>query len=161
MKGTQKISADTLPASEVVGLFRDLLHALLNSSVPAWLDLALTVPQLRTLFIIAHGGSSSVGQVARQLGVGEPTASHLVDRLSRAGLVQRTEDPADRRRAVVRLSRAGGKLIGKLLGWEKLLGGSLQKIGRKDLSLLRQGLRAVMAELQTPVVSATKGALRR
>ena len=134
-------------ASDVVSLLRELLHALLASSVPTWVDLQLTVPQLRTVFIIAHSETSSVSKVAQQLGIGEPTASHLIDKLVQAGLVERTEDPQDRRRALVRLAPGGEKLIGKLLGWEDLLGGCLNKISASDLSNFRQGLSAIVDEL--------------
>jgi MarR family transcriptional regulator, organic hydroperoxide resistance regulator len=134
-------------ASEVIELLRELLHALLMASVPAWLDLQLTVPQLRTLFIIAHGESSSVTQIAQHLGIGEPTASHLIDRLVHAGLVERTEDPEDRRRARIRLASAGEDIIEKLLGWEDLLGGCLYRLPNDDLSFLRQGLLALVGEL--------------
>ena len=132
---------------EVVELFRELLHALLMSSVPAWLDLQLTVPQLRTVFSIAHNKSSSVAHLAEHLGVGEPTASHLVGKLVEAGLVERTEDPADRRRMRVSLAPAGEKLIEKLLGWEDALGGWLCNLSQRDLSLLRQGLRSIADEI--------------
>lgn len=56
------------------------------------------MPQLKTAVIIAQGESSSVARIAEQLGVGGPTASHLVGRLVEAGLVERTEDPEDHRR---------------------------------------------------------------
>jgi DNA-binding MarR family transcriptional regulator len=85
-----------------------------------------------------------VMQIAKHLGVGEPTASHLVDKLVQAGLVDRSEDPMDRRRAIVRLSLAGEELIEKLLGWEEFLGGWLHKVPEEDLSLFRHGLSAIV-----------------
>jgi MarR family transcriptional regulator, organic hydroperoxide resistance regulator len=134
-------------AGDVVELFRELFHALLASSAPAWVDLRLTVPQLRTVFIVLHDKTSSVTRVAQQLGVGEPTASHLVEKLVRAGLVERTEDPADRRRARVRLAPEGEALIEKLLGWEDLLAGWLHKVSPEDLAHFRQGLGAIVDEV--------------
>ena len=138
------------PASnEVVALFREILHALLMSSVPAWLDLQLTLPQLRTLFIIAHESTSSVMQISYTLGIGEPTGSHLIDKLVQAGLVERAEDLKDRRRVVVHLSSTGEELIERLLGWEELLGASLDQIPEKSLRDLRQGLRAIMGQIRS------------
>ena len=138
---------------DVIELFRELLHALLMSSVPAWLDLQLTVPQLRTVFIIAHAESASVTQVAKRLGIGGPTASHLISKLVEAGLVERTEDQEDRRCMRVRLAPAGEVLIEKLLGWEDLLAEWLYRLTKEDLSRLRQGLRSVMAERPGPTSS--------
>jgi len=134
-------------ADDVVDLLRELLHALLRSSVPAWLELQLTLPQLRTLFIIAHNKTSSVAQISQHLGIGEPTTSHLIEKLVQAGLVERKEDLQDRRRASVQLSHSGGELIEKLLGWEDFLGGWLHRVSRDDLALLQQGLHSIVDEL--------------
>jgi DNA-binding MarR family transcriptional regulator len=144
MKKPKTLSSDGPLVRDVVELLRELLHAFLMASVPAWLDLQLTLPQLRTLFIVAHNKTSSVMQIARHLGIGEPTASHLIDRLVQAGLVDRSEDPMDRRRAIVRLSPAGEELIEKLLGWEEILGEWLHKVPGKDLSQFRHGLNAII-----------------
>jgi MarR family transcriptional regulator, organic hydroperoxide resistance regulator len=136
-------SADPLMC-EVVEQLRGLLHACLTASVPAWLDLQLTLPQLRTVFIVAHHGPSSVMQVAQYLGIGEPTASHLVEKLVRAGLVDRRTDPQDRRRAIVRLTPAGEARIHQLLGWEHNLTGWLQQVPDADLARFQHGLQALM-----------------
>jgi DNA-binding MarR family transcriptional regulator len=148
MKKQDILSSDEPLVHDVVGLLRELLHAFLMASVPAWLDLQLTLPQLRTLFIVAHNKTSSVVQIAKHLGIGEPTASHLIDRLVQAGLVDRSEDPMDRRRATVRLSPAGEELIEKLLGWEEILGEWLHNVPGKDLSLFRHGLNAIVNEIR-------------
>ncbi|MGI5532380.1 MarR family winged helix-turn-helix transcriptional regulator [Streptomyces syringium] len=50
------------------------------------------------------GEPLSVSEVARRLHVSLPTASELVGGLSRAGIVERTEDPANRRRILVSLA---------------------------------------------------------
>ncbi len=141
-------SDDDALVGDVVNLLRELLHVLLMSSLPAWLDLELTLPQLRTVFVIAHNKTSSVMQIAQHLGIGDPTASHLIEKLVQAGLVERSEDPGDRRRALVQLSPAGDELIEKLLGWEEFLGGRLHKIPREDLALLQHGLDSIMGKLQ-------------
>lgn len=148
MERSQSSLPEGLLADEVVSLLRELLHAILHSSMPAWLDLQLTLPQLRTLFLVAHGQTSSVMQVAQHLGIGEPTASHLVDRLAQAGLVDRHEDPEDRRRALLQLSAMGQELVEKLLGWDRLLDDRLQRLSQDDLKALHQGLAAIMSELE-------------
>jgi MarR family transcriptional regulator, organic hydroperoxide resistance regulator len=131
---------------DVVDLFRELLHAVLSASGPVWIDLQLTLPQLRTLFIVAHNKTSSVMQIAKHLGIGEPTASHLIEKLVQAGLVDRSDDPMDRRRAIIQLSSLGEGLIEKLFGWEEFMGVWLYKIPREDLFLLQRGLNAIMNE---------------
>ncbi|MGA2613780.1 MAG: MarR family transcriptional regulator [Spirochaetia bacterium] len=142
--GKSKASShDDSPAREVAELLRALLHAFLSESSPAWIGLELTLPQLRAVFVVAHNKASSIAQIAQAIGVGEPTASHLVSRLVRADLVDRREDSADRRRVIVRLSKAGEELIEKLLGWEKLFGQWLHRVSNEDLISLRDGLHAI------------------
>ncbi|QHC21430.1 MarR family winged helix-turn-helix transcriptional regulator [Streptomyces sp. GS7] len=50
------------------------------------------------------GQPLTVGEIARRLHVSLPTASELVGGLSRAGIVERTEDPSNRRRILVSLA---------------------------------------------------------
>src|SRR5438046_4911485 len=56
-----------------------------------------------TVLAVAAAEPLSVSELARRLGLGLSTASALVGQLSRAGLLERSEDDADRRRTIVRL----------------------------------------------------------
>ncbi len=71
----------------------------------------LSVPQFRVLAFLSRYPGTCLFAVADHLGVAQPTASILVDRLVRRGLVARAEDPAERRRAVLRLTAAGARLF--------------------------------------------------
>ncbi|MHB9059136.1 MAG: MarR family winged helix-turn-helix transcriptional regulator, partial [Bacillota bacterium] len=66
--------------------------------------------QIKGLFALAKSGGATIGRLAERLGVGEPTASLLVDRLVRQGWVVRGEDPEDRRRTIASLSKEGTDL---------------------------------------------------
>ncbi len=83
---------------------------------PAIAGSELTWAQLRTLFTVAYEGAPTVGRVAKLLGVGRSTASVMIDRLARAGLVKRDADPTDRRRRRVRLTRDGRNMVSRMLG---------------------------------------------
>lgn len=72
---------------------------------------AVTLTQFRTLVVLsAHGPTALVGLAAR-LGVNASTAQRSVDRLVSAGLVDRRENPEDRRELVIELTAAGTSLI--------------------------------------------------
>lgn len=58
------------------------------------------MPALRA---VAAAGPLSVSELARRLGLGLSSTSAIVGQLSRAGLLERAEDDADRRRTIVRL----------------------------------------------------------
>jgi DNA-binding MarR family transcriptional regulator len=57
----------------------------------------LSPSQVITLFRLYHGGPCGVSAIGSQLGVTNAASSQLIDRLVGLGLIERTEDPADRR----------------------------------------------------------------
>jgi DNA-binding MarR family transcriptional regulator len=67
-----------------------------------WSDRGLTMPQVRVLFELVESGDRPAGELAEALSVAPPTVTGLTDRLVKQGLVERREDPRDRR--VVRLA---------------------------------------------------------
>jgi DNA-binding MarR family transcriptional regulator len=117
------------------------------ATTPSWLQLDLTIAQVKGLLYVASAGRTSVGELARALGTGQPAASSLIERLVQDGLVGRTEDPGDRRRAIVQLTGRGEALVEQLeqAGREKWRHW-LSQLPEGDLSALVQGLRA-LAEL--------------
>jgi DNA-binding MarR family transcriptional regulator len=70
-------------------------------------ELELSAPQVHTLLALGNDGALAMGDLARRVGITEKTATGLVDRLERDGLVQRVRDDADRRVVHVRLTARG------------------------------------------------------
>ncbi|HOX39121.1 MAG TPA: MarR family winged helix-turn-helix transcriptional regulator [Candidatus Brocadiia bacterium] len=64
----------------------------------------ITVPQFRALMVIRALEKSSIRDIALALGVSNPSASTMVERLVEMGLLCRVTNPADRRRVEVTLS---------------------------------------------------------
>lgn len=71
----------------------------------------LSVPQLRVLAYLGRMPGACLADVAGHLGVTSPTASAMVDRLVRRGLVERTQQPDERRRVALRLTAEGAALL--------------------------------------------------
>src|SRR5215510_2417726 len=69
----------------------------------------LSVPQFRVLVFLYRHPGASLSSVAEHLGVTCPTASVLVDRLVRRGLVDRTTYPQERRRVALTLTATGAR----------------------------------------------------
>jgi DNA-binding MarR family transcriptional regulator len=69
----------------------------------------LSVPQFRVLVFLYRQPGASLSSVAEHLGVTCPTASVLVDRLVRRGLVDRTVYPQERRRVALTLTATGAQ----------------------------------------------------
>ncbi len=57
----------------------------------------LSRPQIHALLYIYHAGECRVSEIATLTGSSAAAASQLVDRLVQQGLVERTEDPQNRR----------------------------------------------------------------
>lgn len=134
---------------EACGAYRTMIRGLLQSaSEPGWVELDLTIAQVKVLVALSEGESAAIGRLADRLGVGQPTASHLVERLVRAGLAGRAEDPEDRRRTLTRLTPLGEELVDRLLGGVHQLPDLLRELDDEDLAALLKGLRAAARAAQ-------------
>ncbi|MGW0389523.1 MarR family winged helix-turn-helix transcriptional regulator [Streptomyces sp. NPDC003042] len=80
---------------------RDLMPAALSEAMDSQ---GLTPRHGAVLPQLLAGEPLAVSEIARRLHVSLPTASELVGGLSRAGIVKRAEDPANRRRILVTLA---------------------------------------------------------
>ncbi len=76
-------------------------------------ETGLSFSQISVLMRLKHGGSSGVSEIGDQLGVTNAAASQAVDRLVQLGLIERTEDPEDRRAKRLVLTQKGRTLIEK------------------------------------------------
>ncbi|MCZ2401968.1 MarR family transcriptional regulator [Paenarthrobacter sp. Z7-10] len=75
----------------------------------------VTSPQLRVLVLIAARGPQNLGAVAADLGVHPSNATRLCDRLVAGGLIERREDPQDRRFLKLLLSEQGRRLVDQVM----------------------------------------------
>src|SRR2546423_12411587 len=95
--------------------YRTLGRTLKASSGTVWMDIDITIAQLRTLLNLAEESPLVIGQIAKRLGGGLSTGGHLVDRLVQADLAERGEDAEDRRHTRAQLSPRGVDLFGRQL----------------------------------------------
>ncbi|MBV9689269.1 MAG: winged helix-turn-helix transcriptional regulator [Ktedonobacteraceae bacterium] len=128
----------------VLETYMAVTRGLLRSVAPQWLQLDLTMAQMRVLFVLMHKGPSSIGTLAEALRIGLPTASHLVERLVRVGLVARTENPKDRRYTLARLTSWGEELMERLHQTHlDQLRGWLLLLNQEELTALHRGLQGL------------------
>jgi DNA-binding MarR family transcriptional regulator len=76
----------------------------------------LSLPQFGLLMRLYHGGRCEVHDIGEHFAVTSAAASQLVERLVQAGLVERTEDPDDRRARQIALSAKGRSLVERGIG---------------------------------------------
>lgn len=71
----------------------------------------VTLPQYRTLVVLAYGGTSRLADLANTLGVSPSTATRMCDRLVRKGLISRSRDELDRREVNLTVTDAGREVV--------------------------------------------------
>ena len=79
------------------------------------LDADITLPQFRTLVVLASRGPQRSVDISNELGVAASTGQRMCDRLVRKGLVDRSRSTSDRRVVQLRLSVAGRDLVEQVL----------------------------------------------
>jgi len=102
---------------EVMNSLATLIRVLQSQTTPYWVDLDLPLAQVKTLLAVGDLGAPTIGQIATVLGISQPTASHLVERLVQSELAQRYEDARNRRRTLVKLTPQGEEMLGHLIGY--------------------------------------------
>jgi DNA-binding MarR family transcriptional regulator len=110
----------------------------------------VTQTQFLVLGSIRASLHCSMGTLARSLHVSLPTVSGIVDRLVRAGYVQRTMRPEDRRQVIVELTAKGQKFFRNFEAvirrrWEE----ALLPLGPSELKAFYTTLTKLREHLQT------------
>ena len=99
--------------------FRFELRCFLHFSETAALEAGLQPQQHQLLLQVAGAPENTavtIAHAAERLGLKHNSAVELVNRSEREGLLARTVDAADKRRAILRLTRKGKLLLGRLAG---------------------------------------------
>jgi DNA-binding MarR family transcriptional regulator len=116
-----------------------------SQDIPGWVAQDLTFGQMRLLFLLSKHGPSPVSRVAEWLGVGLPTASGIVDRVERHGLVTRQHRSDDRRVVECTLTDPGRRLIEEI-------GGMRREMLRQTLDVLTDAELADFTRLIATIV---------
>ena len=94
----------------------------------------------KLLGAIAAAEPATLGDVAKSIGRGAPAVSRSVDALVRSGLVERTQDPGNRRRLALRLTQAGRDQLGKRIAGSSALRGKLERLAHSELRAVERAI---------------------
>ena len=125
--------------------FRELIPILPKE----WLQLDLTMPQLKVVLLLFMNGPVRMSDIASALDVSLATATGVIDRLVEREIVLRESHPDDRRVVLCRLSDKGQKLIGGL--WQLARDRLRELLGAIEPARLRLVIEALEALLQAGV----------
>ncbi len=126
---------------------KQLFQAMQGVEMPEWLGSELTMPQFKIVFLLyTHGwmrmgGTEKEPGIAFFLGKNISTATGIVDRLVEQKLMQRKEDPYDRRVVVVGLTPSGVELCETFLqnGWKNVRS-MLNRLTLEELRHVERGM---------------------
>jgi DNA-binding MarR family transcriptional regulator len=139
--------AATTPAGDLAErLFETLtaFHRRLRNEMRLHGATADSVPQFRALRFIERYPGTDLGGLADHLGVGASSASALVERLVRAGFVERTVDASERRRMCLGLTAAGAATVeSALLATKQWLQGELAALDPADRGRIDEALEPI------------------
>jgi DNA-binding MarR family transcriptional regulator len=133
-------------------------YVLFNQALADHLGIHSTDLQCVALLDV-ESGPVSTGEIARLTGLTPGSATRLVDRLEKAGLVVRQADPADRRRALVALAPTARARIGK--AWDtpgKAFSEVLDTYTDTELAVIADYLRRATAVGRAQAERLTQGA---
>src|SRR5689334_20740896 len=103
-----KATSDAAQLSAAVAQLMGHVHRRSAGDTLAMLnETGLTLAQLVSLHCLQFMGTHSISEIATTLRLSPAATSHLVDRLVKAGMVERKEDPDDRRAKRVAITDAG------------------------------------------------------
>ena len=143
---------DRLLLSErLVELMERMSFHMRPHTLAGWHGLELTMPQARTMFLLHRQGPTRMGVLSEHLGRGLASATSMVDRLVRKGLVERVQDPSDRRVVACRLTEEGTTAVERF--WQ---------ISRERRLALADALSTEELEMVVPALEVlTRAAARR
>jgi DNA-binding MarR family transcriptional regulator len=108
---TLMISEVTLTAESVAADLRPVLLRLARELRKETEQLGVTARQTTLLWLVKRSPGLSLAELAAEEGISAPAMSGHVDRLERAGLLERERSSADRRRVGLRLTEDGERLM--------------------------------------------------
>jgi MarR family transcriptional regulator, organic hydroperoxide resistance regulator len=145
-----KTSQDTKAIEEIIEFQQETNRLLGNFAAEPWIELSLTIAQLKSLFFIASRGKTNFKKLADALGVTPPNVTGIVDRLVEHGLVSRTENPEDRRIMLLQITVKGRNLLHNLQqNRASHMSNILEQLDQEELSSLYRGMKALVEAART------------
>lgn len=120
--------------------------------LPDWLNMDLTMPQLKIIFLLYWHKRIRMSELAHLLTKNISTATGVVDRLVEHKLVKREEDPEDRRVVIVTITSEGNRLCESLYQMNRRQNYDvLNQMDEDELKIVAQATQLFCKAMQTSV----------
>jgi DNA-binding MarR family transcriptional regulator len=139
---------------EIVGAYETLMHRVASAHTPEFLAVGVTMSQAKLLYLVQAEPGLRMSELAARLHVSLSTVSGVVDRLVDQALLDRHDDPADRRQVILRITEAGAQ---QLELFRELNAGQvrdlLARIEEADLAVVSRALDILAAAALSPAAT--------
>lgn len=140
------ISQVTFSAEMVAAELRPVLLRLARELRKETEQLGITARQATLLWLVKRSPGMSLAELASEEGISAPALSGHVDRLERAGLLERVRSSDDRRRVGLRLTAEGERLMRRIRARRTTwLADRLKSLDSSELEAVGAALPALMS----------------
>jgi DNA-binding MarR family transcriptional regulator len=109
----------------------------------------ITPPQFNALLILRNHGNLTIGELGEKMYLACSTATDLIDRMERNGLMERRRDQNDRRVIRLHVKEKGMEMVQAVMAARKrYLSGILDQISEEEILVMINGMRHLQ-ELMT------------
>jgi DNA-binding MarR family transcriptional regulator len=124
---------------------------------PEFTAVDLTMAQAKLLYVVTAAGDLSMSEIAQRLGVTISTASGAVDHLVSVGLLDRIDDPANRRQVRVSVTPFGLETLERLRELStRQLRALFDLVADDDLGVVERAIRILTEAVDAAAASTTR-----
>lgn len=145
-RGTETARQSLINAAAVEARLQQNAYDRFEDAAAAYVGVNRTA--MRCMDVLDRVGMLTAGEIAVQTGLTSGAVTAMLDRLERAGLVQRLPDPADRRRVLVRLTARAQQLAAEIYGPIAAELARFEKYSDAEVALIADFLREGTQALQ-------------
>ncbi len=135
---------------EWIGLF---MHRSMQGTIQYARENGFSMSMIGTLFHLNHRGHAGVSDLGQHLGVSSAAASQMLDRLVEEGVIERTEDPDDRRMKKISLTEKGCRI------YKESLSARMRWLDELEKNLTEKEKLAIVSALQLMIDKARNRSL--
>jgi DNA-binding MarR family transcriptional regulator len=135
---------------QIIEVQRQIDRARRQYETDIWMVSPLTRAQLKSLFFISNQGRTCLVDLANALGVTPTNITGIIDRLAKQGLVNRDENPRDRRMFLISTTEKGEEFVASLRArnknyWKNVL----NELKMDELTKIIEGLKLTVDAIDT------------
>lgn len=104
----------------------------------------ITIPQFNALLLLRENGDMTIGDLGAKMYLASSTATDLIDRMERDGLVIRERDSSDRRVVRLHMQEKGHQMIREVLeNRKRYLSEILSRLSPDEIEALKKSMESL------------------